>query len=333
VHRFNFEACSSLILLAQAAAAVPTGPPVVLLPAMSLQTGGLKLNSIRTKFLILPSVVPRLNSRYSTLKEPQTPQALALDSIGSGAARAFGQSGLAVLFAGTPLGKTAPAGMREILSKGGHSGLGVAGGLTLVKNAAAFVAPTFSVRASHERTGYQVNHFAVINRTTSEDVEHESFFPSPGNHLRPGMSQQINGRNYNHYWKVAPAVSDLIRQGEQEHLDDARRAYELTYKLIAERINALAGSRFGPATTPAGAQQQALDALATQLPRELGTDPANWPAVLDRLLKQTEARDTNAWHALSIDPPQTVGDMILDPVVTTGTTRIGRVPSSQVVNY
>lgn len=173
----------------------------------------------------------------------------------------------------------------------------------------------------------------MVQPATSGDATHDSFYPTAGEHLRPGMIQQIGGRTYRHYWLVSNPIADLLRRGEQEHLDDAARAYELTYKRIENEINALVGQRFGPASTPADADRLAQGALARSLPPQLGTDPANWVRVLDRLLAQTRVRDTNGWHALSIDPPRTVGPKILHPVTTTATTRIGPVSSSQVVNY
>jgi hypothetical protein len=223
--------------------------------------------------------------------------------------------------------------MGEILRRGGTSGLGVAGGLTLIKSAAAFTQPRFATRGSHQRVGHTVEHFVVVEPTTAGAATHESFYPAPGDHLRPGMTQRIAGRLVNHYWRITPQISDLIRRGEQEHLDDAQRAYDLTYGAVERAINRLSGRRFGPASSPAAAERLALAALGAALPHELGTGPANWVRVLDRLLLQTQARDTNGWHALSIDPPITENDRIIHPVATTGTTQIGREPPSQVVNY
>jgi len=114
-------------------------------------------------------------------------------------------------------------------------------------------------------------------------------------------------------------------------LDDAQKAFELTYGRIAKEINSLAGKRFGPASTPSGASALALAALESRLPKQLGTDPANWVAVLDRLLGLSKTRDTSGWHALRTDPPQTVDGMILHPVSTTGSTQVGTVSSSKVV--
>ena len=247
------------------------------------------------------------------------------------AARA--RDGTSVLRAGAPMARPAPGGMADILRRGGHATLGTTGGLTLVKNAAAFTAPAFVTARQVQRTGNRVDHYATVQRTSSSYATHECFYPAAGDHLRPGMTQQIDGRTYEHFWRISQQISDLIRQGEQEHLDDAERAYELTYRLVENAINALVGQRFGPATTPAAADKMAEAALATRLPSQLGTNPATWPQVLQRLLDQTRTRDSNGWHALSTDPESTVGHMIVHPVSATATTRIGRVPSSQVVNY
>ena len=256
---------------------------------------------------------------------------LPLAAIQSLAAR--GAADVLLAHAGSPASRGAPAGMGDILRRGATGTLGTSGGLTLIKSAAAFTAPRFVTVNQPQRTGSRVEHYAVVQRTSSGDATHESFYPAAGDHQRPGMTQVIEGRTYNHYWRVSQQVSDLIKQGEQEHLDDARRAYELTYKLIGDAINALATQRFGPASTPAEAERMAEAALARKLPSQLGTNPATWVQVLDRLLGQTKTRDTKGWHALSTDPPITVKDMIVHPINTTPTTQIGRVPSSQVVNY
>ncbi|MBK6404615.1 MAG: hypothetical protein IPF66_06020 [Holophagales bacterium] len=55
------------------------------------------------------------------------------------------------------------------------------------------------------------------------------------------MTQQIGGRTVTHYWRVSPQMSALVRQGEEEHLADAARAFALTYQLVADAINALVG--------------------------------------------------------------------------------------------
>jgi len=238
-----------------------------------------------------------------------------------------------VLFAGSTIAAPPPQGISNILRKSGNRDLGFTGGITLVTNAAAFTAPRFITTTNSTRAGHQVNHFALVQRTNATDVVYESLYPAPGDHIRPGMTHQDGGHIFQHYWRVTREVSDLIRQGEQEHLDDAQRAYELTYGLICKAINALTGQSFGPAPTPFAAEQLAVAALAAALPRQVGTQPALWPQLLDRLLQQTKTRDTQGWHSVATGPPVTEGNKVFHPIITTPTTRVGRIPSSQVVNY
>ncbi len=235
--------------------------------------------------------------------------------------------------AGSPQPKAAPSGMSEILRKAGRDSLGVSGGLTLIQHAAAFTPPSFVTTKAHERTGSTVSHYALVQPTQAQDATHESYYPTFGEHIRPGMVQRISGKIYTHYWLVSQPISDLIRQGEQEHLDDAQRAYDLTYQTIQDAINAMGGKRFGPANTPAEAEKLALDELARRLPPELGTDPTNWVRMLDTLLVQSKSRDDNNWHSMRTDPPRTVGNKILHPVVVTDQTDIGNIGSSKVVNF
>jgi hypothetical protein len=260
------------------------------------------------------------------------PRAASLAFIHSVEAIASQHDGGQILRAGTPLASHPPNGLADIMQRGGQASLGVSGGLTLTKSVAAFTAPAFVTATRHQRSGNQVEHYAMVQATQSMDATHESCYPTAGHHLRPLMLQKIGRRTFNHYWDVSASISALIRDGEQEHLDDARRAYEITYKRVEDAINALAGQQFGPASTPAAATALAEQALARSLPPQLGTNPATWASTLDRLLKQTNMRDTNGWHTLDIGPPQTRGNMILHPVTPTSRTRIGQVPSSQVVN-
>src|SRR5262245_17729167 len=260
-----------------------------------------------------------------------TPVPCALEKTTRLARDASDDRHLHVYRAGIPTPQNPPNGLASIRRQGAGGGIGVTGGLTLVPNAAAFQIPVFRTENVVVRNGNQVQHFAVVQRTTSSDVSIQSLYPAPGDHLR--TTQRIGNVTYTHYWRISPQVSQLIQRGEQEHLDDALRAYTLTYKLIADQINMLAGQRFGPAATPGDATQLAEAALARQLPLELGVDPANWVRVFDRLLLATKTRDTNGWHSLRNDPSRTEGTRIIEPVVPEATTRIGQVSSSQVVRY
>jgi hypothetical protein len=241
-------------------------------------------------------------------------------------------------FAGTATVKAAPNGLATIIKSSGSgsagsTGLGATGGLTQIKNAAAFTIPSFNTKNSVDRQGSTIHHYAQVQKTTSDDADHPCYYPGPGDHVRPGMTQRIGGQVYTHYWRISRQVSQLIRQGEEEHLADAQRAYELTYKLIADTINSMVNVRFGPAGSPAEADTLAEAELAKRLPKELGTDPRKWVAVLNRLLEQTKERDRRGWHTINVDPEQTEGNKIIHPVVMEASARIGKVSSSQVVQY
>jgi hypothetical protein len=261
----------------------------------------------------------------------QMPTLSSLSEIAHRASRASTDPGIGISWAGSPAQKAPPGGLGYIMGKG-SGGLGISGGLTLRKNAAAFTAPSFVTKTETIKKGYQREHFVTVEPTASADVTHECYYPGSGEHERPGMTQEIEGRTYTYYWGVSPGISKLIRKGEQEHLNDLLRAYELTYRLIADKINSLVGQRFGPAQTPFAAEQLAEAALRSKLPKQLAR-PQDWPKMLDTLLNATDVRDDKGWHALDIGPPRTKGNKIIHPVQKTDTTKIGEVSSEQVVNY
>ncbi len=230
--------------------------------------------------------------------------------------------------------KPAPNGMSEIEAAANQASLGSTGGVTLIPNAAAFVAPLFQTSNAPRRVNNAWQHFAQVQRTVANDVTHQSFYPGVGDHIRTGMTFTEGGITYQYYWRVSKEMSELIRQGEQEHLDDAQRAFDLTYGLIAKTVNDLAaGPPFGPATTPAAAAQMAKDALAKALPAALGPEPRDWVRILDKLLLMTRTRDQKQWHAITTGPPVREGNRAIVPVMPDSSTQIGKIPSSQVVNY
>src|SRR5665213_3254980 len=164
-----------------------------------------------------------------------TPRALPLSNIQALARHAKNSNDILVLFAGVSAPLSPPLGMSEILRRGGFGQLGTAGGITLTKNAAAFTTPRFDTTSTHTRVGPRVDHFATVQRTTATDIVHESFYPAAGDHFRPGMTRQEGNRTFQYYWRVSREMSDLIRQGEQEHLDDARPARVNDFEILRNR--------------------------------------------------------------------------------------------------
>lgn len=146
------------------------------------------------------------------------------------------------------------------------------------------------------------------------------------------VSEQEDG-TYTCYPKISGKISELIRKGEQEHLNDARRAFDLTYGLIARTINAMVGERFGPAGTPGAAEKIAEAELARRLPAALGTNPTTWFNVLEAMLDMALQRDRQHLH--DVIPGKSIerGKTFYISLETTHQTSIDQVGSDQIVNY
>jgi hypothetical protein len=260
----------------------------------------------------------------------QQPQACSIAEILDRLARSHA---VRPCLAGSPKAMAASQGIAEILRRGSRKDISISGGLTLIPSAAAYTFPLFRATTSGKKVGMKSQFHAVVDRVTASDVTIESFYPAPGDHAFPGGTHREGSRVFHHYWKITREISELIQQGEQEHLDDAQRAFDLTVGKIAAVINSLAGRPFGPAASPQAAEGLAEAAFRQAIPIALGTDPRNWVKVLDKLLLQTKARDDQGWHSLMYDPETREGDRILREVTTTGKTKVGTVPSSRIVNY
>jgi len=123
-----------------------------------------------------------------------TPVPCALEEISRLVRRASDDCHLHVYRAGTPTPQNPPNGLASIRRQGAGGGIGVTGGLTLVPNATAFQIPAFRTENVVVRNGHQVQHYAVVQRTTSSDVNIQSFYPAPGDHLR--TTQRIGNVTY-----------------------------------------------------------------------------------------------------------------------------------------
>lgn len=267
-------------------------------------------------------------SRVQTARS-QVPISSSLAQIAHLASRAAADPGIAIAFAGSPVEKSAPGGVSFIRSK---SGGGISFAWTGTVKAGVFTAPSVRTNVTTIKKDHQREHFAELKPTTSADATHFCYYPGPGDHEIPGMTKKIGGKTYKRYYRISQEISELARKGEQEHLNDALRAYNITYKLIADQINSLAGQRFGPARSPYEAKQQAYAALEKKLPKQLGTEPGGWAKMLDTLLVATRFRDLKLWHELEAGSEQKIGTKFIRPVKETEMTNIG-VPSSEVINY
>jgi hypothetical protein len=249
-------------------------------------------------------------------------------------ALAGGGPGALDLHAGIPAGQEPPEGMNTIQAQ--NTTTMSAAGYTGIKMAGAFVTPDFATTWIRPPPGSHDHYVTVDPPLASPDAVHESLYPEPGDH-RWGVAKPAQLKEGTPSHRVSMAMSRVIQDGEQEHLNDAARAYELTYGLITDRIAALGGRRFGPAPTPAAAEQLAANALDATLPPALSVRlpafRAAWVAVLEALLRQSSLRDLRGWHDIQHGKPVKRRDGYVYPLEHATTTRIGVVASDQVVNY
>lgn len=265
------------------------------------------------------------------------PQGLA--EIGAMEANLRGQ-GVGISRAGTAVAEDAPGGIGRIQARSSERGAGITGGLTQRTNAAGFTPPSLTIREQATITGPHTRSFeATVEPTEAPDRVHPCFYAGGGYHdIRAGP------RNAPASAFVIDTVSESLRAGEQEHLDDARRAYDLSYGLVEREVNALAArTRSEPFRSTRSInepREQAEAALAARLPPAFGESPAEklaparWAALLDRLLERTERRDSSGWHYFDLTP--TSGSHRGRDVYTVGRgpgSRISEVSSAEVVHY
>ncbi len=248
-----------------------------------------------------------------------------------GGSATAGPGGRLDLHAGTVAAQAPPGGLNAIQA---HEPS--AAGWTGIKLSGAFVSPNFSTSMVAAKPG--ADRFVTVDPpVASPDAVHEALFPSAGDHRWGDRSVAAKGGPFTAWHRVSPAMAARIAQGEQEHLDDAQRAYDLTYGLITRVVTTMAGQRFGPAKTPMEADQLAIAAFDAQLPAPLSVRQPGfrgvWLTMLETLLKQSKLRDLRGWHDIEIGPTLTEGKRWIYPLVPTGHTKIGTEASNAVVNY
>lgn len=149
---------------------------------------------------------------------------------------------------------------------------------------------------------------APVRPTSVQPDTPVSLFPGPGVHdLGPGPTGQER------HIDVTPEMSNLIRQGEEEHLLDLEWARHLSYDRAAAAVNAVSASGSPVADSPAAARQRAAEAVRSELPAQLrwrdGDDYLGpWLRAYSRLAHVTIERDQSHWHdmtsAFVLDPAE-----------------------------
>lgn len=238
---------------------------------------------------------------------------------------------LAVQRAGTPRQMDAPAGLTQINRRPPMrvSILGPAGRTLALDD---FEPPRLEIDVTAADSGRRGAFVARAQPTSSRDAVHESFYPGPGRHHFGQIVR--DGRRYESFFEIPRAQSDLIRRGEQEHLNDHERAYRLSYGRLTTVINELSRRQF-----PGATEEEARAAVMAELRRRLTRlrmqafhDPATWHRHLVALLRLSSRRDSNGWHTLQPGRPRLDGDEDVTPLVRGPRFSVGTRPSSSVVS-
>ena len=136
-----------------------------------------------------------------------------------------------------------------------------------------------------------------VQPTTAGDVQIAARYPAPG--VYP-MAQGASTRPKRAL--VNDDVSELVRDGEQEHSNDFHLAHHNVYDTVATAINTLAAQPAKSGPNIGDVHRQWREELRAALPAPLQapvseiSPNAPWTSVVARLNGLSNQRDTNHWH-------------------------------------
>jgi hypothetical protein len=140
---------------------------------------------------------------------------------------------------------------------------------------------------------------ATVRPATLGTPTIEASYPSPGVYDLPP-----NAAGTRRQAAVSSPVSELVRDGEQEHSDDFWWAYQLAYEPVVAAINQLAAQPAKRGANIRAVNRAWLDALCALLPPQLRFDredpspSGTWAQVYGRLLAPSYERDRQGWHSM-----------------------------------
>jgi hypothetical protein len=228
----------------------------------------------------------------------------------------------------TPVAKPAPNGAAEIKKIESR-----AGGVTSMDPGQI---PSLDLEAPVQR---QDGSYTVkVKPTTATPPQIESYYPARGLHDM-GTTDAMGCRNL--LW-VTEDMSALIKQGEQEHIDDYAWAYRLSYRAAADAVNQVSG---GTGPTAGEAQDDARAKVRDALPAKLrppDTDfQIQWMRTFGRLCGATYDRDNLGWHSVGryyVHDPHELKKLPLPTdgcnevaAYVKGTSKIGETPAEKNV--
>jgi hypothetical protein len=168
-----------------------------------------------------------------------------------------------------------------------------------------------------------------ILKTAAAEGASGSFYTAPGRYKTNGKEGDKDV-----YWRFSPAISALVKTGEQEHCDDYAEAFKISLQEAESVLKAnVIGQMFGPAASASDAEGLVLKAISDNLTHKaLGSDRTKWSATYTMLFRKTSTRDTTGWHTITLGSrTETATDVTYD--VVKGSSQIGSHPSSAVVSY
>lgn len=97
-----------------------------------------------------------------------------------------------------------------------------------------------------------------------------------------------------HILKITGPMAERIKQGEREHCEDVRLAFNLSYQKYSKACEDL-GAGFSAANATECRQQ-----VLVRLKDAVGIDPSQWTKVANCLVDKTIGRDTKGWHTAGL---------------------------------
>jgi len=189
--------------------------------------------------------------------------------------------------------------------------------------------------------GIEGQFVARIKPTTTHDALHEAVATTPGFFEDQPVEAEIlkkGGPGYRYYLEVTEAISALVFQGEQEHLDDCLLAYERVCAAAGDAINVIAAKPDGfSAASEAEARSNLDAALVEALPAELRRLPRDtgtyWNFVQAVFGKTMDYRDKRGHHTMArkFQFKDKKTKQLVSEAVPSSTVSIGQLASDVVV--
>ena len=226
--------------------------------------------------------------------------------------------------------KEPPDGLREMM----EAGSGGQRGLTRT----SYVAnpPLFRVgRVEQSGTAWTTR----PNTVRLPSLDHEVFYPAPGRHRLRAYGTG------SHILEVTEEWSNRLLEGENEHVADIDRAWDMTWGRVASTINAMAAGDPFTGSTADEARAAAWREFKRRLPAGLrpeGDTPtseaqeAKWGpddrgTVFRQLMNESKrARDLSGWHTPDQNLKAEEGDDRVDEL-SAGRSRIPGTPSERLM--